>query len=105
MENNGERPGGDGGLSNAFSALMKEATAAVPQGDERTGHGRTFRTKGFHVLRHTMISRMADADVAPDVRRAIAGHASDSAHRRYTHLNVETQHRAVERMPKIGGGK
>ena len=97
------KTGSEGGLSNAFSALMAKAKIVVPRGEERTGRGRTFRAKGFHGLRHTMISRMANADVSQDVRRAIAGHASDAAHARYVHLNVETQRRAVEKMPALGG--
>lgn len=96
--------GSAGGLSNAFSAIMAKAKIAVPMGEARTGKGRTFRGKGFHSMRHTMISRMANADVSSDVRRAIAGHASDAAHRRYTHLKLETQRRAVESMPAAGGG-
>lgn len=91
-----------GNLSNMFSAIMDRAGIVVAPGEARTGKGRTFRTKGFHALRHTMISRMANADVSQDVRRAIAGHASDAAHERYVHLNVETQRRAVDRMPKLG---
>jgi integrase len=97
--------GSAGGLSNAFSAIMAKANIAIPMGEARTGKGRTFRGKGFHSMRHTMISRMANADVSSDVRRAIAGHASDAAHRRYTHLKLETQRRAVEGMPSVGGGK
>lgn len=97
------KTGSAGGLSNAFSAIMQKAKIVIPQGEERTGKGRTFRSKGFHSMRHTMVSRMANADTSPDVRRAIAGHASDEAHRRYSHLNIDTQRRAVEKMPSIGG--
>lgn len=96
--------GSAGGLSNAFSAIMEKAKIAVPMGETRTGKGRTFRGKGFHSMRHTMISRMANADVSADVRRAIAGHASDAAHRRYTHLKLETQRRAVDSMPAVRAG-
>ena len=97
------KTGSAGGLSNAFNALMAKAKIAVPRGEERTGRGRTFRSKGFHGLRHTMISRMANADVQADVRRAVAGHASDAAHKRYVHLKVETQARAQATMPALGG--
>lgn len=77
----------------------------VPMGEARTGKGRTSRGKGFHSMRPTMISRMANEDVPPDVRRAIAGHASDAAHRRYTHLKLETQRRAIEALPAAGRKK
>ncbi len=96
------KTGSAGGLSNAFSALMEKANVSVPLGEQRTGKGRTFRAKGFHGLRHTMVSRMANADVSGDVRKAIAGHSTDEQHERYVHLNVETQRRAVARMPKLG---
>lgn len=97
------KTGSAGGLSNAFSAIMKKAGVEVPIGEKRTGRGRTFRAKGFHSLRHTMVSRMANEDVPADVRRAIAGHASDAAHERYVHLKVDTQRRAVKKMPKLAG--
>jgi integrase len=95
----GRKPGSHGGLSNEFARLMVRAGVAVEKGEAKEGKGRQTRTKSFHCLRHTMISRMANAEVSADVRKAIAGHSTDTAHRRYTHLSLEAQRQAVEKLP------
>jgi integrase len=97
----GRKAGSHGGLSNEFSRLMDRAGVVVSLGRKKEGAGRQFRNKGFHSLRHTMISRMADAEISSDVRRAMAGHSSDAAHRRYVHLNLATQRKALKRMNAI----
>jgi integrase len=95
----GRKPGSHGGLSNEFARLMVRAGVAVGKGEAKEGKGRQTRTKSFHCLRHTMISRMANAEVSADVRKAIAGHSTDTAHRRYTHLSLDAQRQATEKLP------
>lgn len=97
----GRKAGSHGGLSNEFARLMERAGVAITLGKEKTGKGRQSKNKGYHSLRHTMISRMANAEISADVRKAMAGHSSDSAHKRYVHLNVETQRAAVRKLPRI----
>lgn len=41
----------------------------------------------FHCFRHTFISRLAEAGVAPDVRMALVGHTSADTHAIYTHAD------------------
>ena len=97
----GRKAGSHGGLSNEFSRLMKKAQIAVPMGAEKTGKGRRTRAKGFHALRHSSISRMANAGTSADVRKEIAGHSSDAVHRKYTHLSIDTQRAAVAQLPGV----
>ena len=97
----GKKSGSGGGLSNAFNRIMEKARIHAPKGEKKTGKGRQFRQLGFHSLRHTMISNLANADVSADVRKQFAGHSSDEVHRRYTHLELETQRRAIARIPSI----
>lgn len=97
----GKPTGSHGGLSNAFNRLMARAGIRPALGDEKSGKGRRFRSKGFHALRHTMISRLAAANVSADVRRAMAGHSSDAVHRKYVHLDVSAQRAAVEGLDCI----
>ena len=99
----GRKAGSHGGLSNEFSRLMKKAKIAVPMGAEKTGKGRQTRAKGFHALRHSSISRMANAGTSADVRKEIAGHSSDAIHRKYTHLSLDTQRAAVGKLPGVMG--
>ena len=97
----GRKPGSSGGLSNAFNQLMARAGIRAPMGEKKTGKGRQFRQLGFHDLRHTMISNFANADIPADVRKEIAGHSSDEIHRRYVHLDLSAQRRALERIGSI----
>ena len=103
----GKSSGSYGGLSNAFSSIMDRALVCQPERGinrvERTGKGRQFRALGFHSFRHAFISRLANADVSADVRKSITGHSSDVVHRRYTHLELDTQRRAIDLLPGIEG--
>ena len=102
----GKPTGSHGGLSNAFASVMSKAEIAVPLGVEKDekGKGRRFRRLSFHSLRHTFISRLANAGVSADVRKEMAGHSSDQMHARYTHLDVATQKAAIEKLSAVGGG-
>lgn len=97
----GKKPGSAGGLSNAFARLMDKAGIDRKQGDERKGKGRRFSALSFHSLRHTMISRLANSDVPEAVAKAMSGHSTDEAHRRYVHLDTEAQTRAVAKAPRL----
>lgn len=99
----GRVTGRHGGLSNEFARLMQRAEVVAPMGREKKGRGRQVRTKSFHSLRHTFVSRLANADVSADVRKALAGHDSDEAHARYTHLAFTKQTEALAKLGKIGG--
>lgn len=90
--------GSAGGLSNAFRQLIENAGVTVRLGAKKEGKGRRFRSKGFHSFRHTFISRLTNADVSPDVRKKMAGHTDDEVHARYSHLEIETQRRAVAKL-------
>ena len=94
----GVSTGSAGGLSNAFRQLMEKAKVTMRLGEEKKGKGRRFRSKGFHSFRHTFISRLTNADVSADVRKKMAGHTDDQVHERYSHLAIETQRRAVEKL-------
>jgi len=104
----GRGSGSGDGLSEEFAQIIATAGVkmrviqknAVAEGQKSAG--RTFRSKGFHSLRHTMISRFADADVPADVRQAMAGHSSDKIHRKYTHLSLDTQRAAVAKLSGVG---
>jgi hypothetical protein len=44
---------------------------------------------------------LANADISADVRKEIAGHSSDEVHRRYVHLELSAQRRAIERIASV----
>lgn len=93
--------GSHGGLSNAFGRLMGLAGIRTPLGPEKRGEGRQFRALSFHGLRHSFISRLANSEVAADVRKQIVGHSSDDVHRRYVHLDLSLQAKAIANLPSL----
>jgi len=97
----GRTSGSHGGLSNAFSALMEKAGITVPVGVEKQGKGRRFRALGFHSLRHSFISRLANEGISADLRKQIVGHSSDDIHRRYTHLDLSLQRQAIGQLSSV----
>jgi integrase len=102
---NGRRSGSGGanagGLSNEFGRLIDRAGIKNQLLRKGRGKGRDVWEKSFHSLRHTMISRMTQAEVSKDVRKAIAGHSTDSAHERYTHLSFDKQKTTISRLPSL----
>jgi integrase len=93
--------GGTNGLSRRFRKLM--GVAAVDKGeDDRKieGKGRRFFQLGFHSLRHTFISLMANLGVPRELRMKLAGHTSE-VHDRYSHLELETFRRELSGFPDL----
>jgi integrase len=90
--------GGNRGLSRMFQRVMAAAGIHSDRGVEKKGKGRQFKTLGFHSLRHTFVSELANADVPADVRRQISGHSDEKIHERYTHLALDTKRRALAHL-------
>jgi integrase len=97
----GKTSGSHGGLSMAFNRIMHKARLRAPLGEEKRGKGRQFKALGFHSTRHALISNLSNADVSADVRKEIAGHSSDEVHRRYVHLELSAQRRAIEKVQSV----
>jgi integrase len=97
----GKTSGSHGGLSNMFRRLMEKAGIRVPHGAVKSGKGRQFRALGYHSLRHSFVSRLANLEVLPDVRKQLVGHSSDEIHRRYVHLDLSLQANAIVKLPSV----
>ena len=76
----GLRTGGCNGLSARFRKLMTLAGVDKGEDDRKIkGKGRRFFQLGFHSLRHTFISLMANLGVRRELRMKLAGHTTRSA--------------------------
>jgi integrase len=75
----GKRIGGCRGLSAQFRKII-ETAGITGRVIERTGKGRTGHSKGFHSLRHSFISALANAGVSPDIRQKLVDHADARVH-------------------------
>ena len=86
-------------LSKAFGAILEAAGIDRRAGRKKHGIGRTFNRLGFHSLRHTFNSMMADAGVSIELRSKLTGHSTIAMNDRYTHLADATKRRAIESIP------
>jgi len=89
------------GLSIQFHKIMAEA--GIKQETIAAGGdaGHEFNKFTFHSLRHSFISEMANAGIAPDVRKLLSGHSDDRSHAVYTHTQIDTLRAAVKKLPDI----
>lgn len=95
--------GRNGGLSNEFGRLMKNASIVATLGREKTGKGRRVSGKSFHSLRHAFVSRTVASGAGDSVVKSMTGHSTDEAFRRYVHLGLDQQRTALLKLPKFGG--
>ncbi len=63
-----------------------------------TGKGRRFNNLTFHSLRHTFVSRLANAGVTKELRMKLSGHTSE-VHQRYTHHEMNALKKAMLQAP------
>ena len=100
-----DKPGtGKSGLSMSFKRLMQRAGIDDGVARKKDGKlGRNVSRLSFHSLRHTFNSAMANADVPPEIRQKLTGHASQDMNKHYTHLELETVRRAVESLSRLPG--
>jgi integrase len=95
------RTGGCNGLSARFRKIMTRAE--IDNGEHErdvTGKGRRFFQLGFHSLRHTFISLMANLGVRRELRMKLVGHTT-AVHDRYSHLELETFRRELSGFPQL----
>jgi integrase len=92
---------GANGLSNTFTTLMvKAGIHREAEVEKVNGAGRRFFALSYHSFRHTAISEQANAGVEKELRMKLSGHKS-AVHERYTHHEIDTLRRQVERVPSF----
>jgi integrase len=98
---------GKSGLSMSFKRIMEKA--GVDGGIARHKHGQAGRNisqLSFHSLRHSFVSALANAGVAPELRQKLSGHADAKTHGVYSHHEFVTIRAALEKLERLpGGGK
>jgi integrase len=92
---------GRSGLSRQFQAIVTKAGIEQETVTAKGEAGRSFNKLSFHSLRHSYISAMANAGIAPDVRQKLSGHADDRSHAAYTHHEAETLRKAIDTLPRL----
>jgi integrase len=93
-------PGGRHGLSESFRGIMRKAGVDAQRVERKIGV-RTLSRRTFHALRHSFTSALANAGVAPELRMKLTGHTTETAHRGYTHHELETLRAAIGKLPTL----
>lgn len=96
----GRGTGGRQGLSAEFRSIMKSAKIDL-RTVQRKGAGRTTFSKGFHSLRHSFISGLANLGVSAEIRQTLAGHVDVKTHAGYTHHEKKVLRAAIHKLPRI----
>jgi integrase len=92
---------GASGLSETFVKLMvKAGIHREAEVEKVNGAGRRFFALSYHSFRHTAISEQANAGVDKELRMKLSGHKS-AVHERYTHHELATLRKQVERVPSF----
>ena len=94
---------GNRGLSMSFVAIMEAAGGSRGKARvvDKESAGRTTHERGFHSLRHSYVSALANAEVGEDVRMKLAGHSDSEVHAIYSHHEVKTLAAAIEKIPGL----
>ena len=92
------KPGGRSGLSRQFQTIMAEAGLEQQTIESEGDKGRNFNKRTFHSLRHSFVTDLEAAGVAPDQRMLLSGHSDATSHARYTHTAVETLREAISKI-------
>lgn len=97
----GKSTAGKSGLSMAFGRIMEKAGIAGEESKAEGAAGRNRRALSFHSLRHSFVSRLANAGVSVELRQELAGHASAEMNLSYTHRELAPLRAAIELLPSL----
>lgn len=89
------------GLSIEFHAILAEAGVKQETIAATGKAGHDFNKYTFHSLRHSFVSELANAGIAPDVRQMLAGHSDDRSHAVYTHTKIDALRQAIAKLPRL----
>jgi site-specific recombinase XerD len=98
-----KRVGGKTGLSLSFRAIIDRAGIPCHTKVPRGKRGRKVYSLGYHSLRHSFNSDMANSNVSVEIRQKLIGHASARVNAGYTHLELETLREAIATLPPLEG--
>ncbi len=94
--------GGTNALSDQFTDIMEVAGVDRHLARKKSeGAAKDVSRKGFHSLRHSFNSWLADEDVPEDLRMKMSAHTDSSVSRGYTHQQIETLRNAVNKIKKL----
>jgi integrase len=100
----GKSSGGErSGLSTAFNKIMERAgiKGRILRRRKKGSAGRTTTSLGFHALRHSFNSALANQGVSQEIRQRLTGHSDQATNKRYTHHEITVLRAAVDALPRV----
>lgn len=91
------RPGGQFTICQADRSQLT-ADEATHHFDQTLAGSKWAKLKGFHVLRHSFVSNLADKGIDQRIIEELAGHASEGMSKRYRHLFKDKRHVAIKTL-------
>ena len=91
----------NGGPSKFNQTRQRLWARAGVSSSERGEAGRIVQTKGFHALRVTFISRLAEKNVQLGLIQSMAGHIGPAQTQAYAHPNLKSKIDALDKLPRI----
>ncbi len=95
------RVGGKTGLSLTFRKIIDAAGVKYATKPSHGTHGRVVHEVGFHALRRTFNSNLANAGVSQEIRQKLIGQLSEEVNDRYTIFDQEALRAAVAKLPTL----
>ena len=92
---------GRAGLSRQFRGIMVTAEIKEKAVEAKGDAGRTRFSKGFHSLRHSFVSVLANKNVSAEVRQRLTGQKDEATHQGYTAIELKTRKAAVKKIPSV----
>jgi integrase len=93
--------GGKTGLSLTFRDLLDKAGITYSTKAAKGKRGRRVYAVGYHSLRHSFNSDLANLGVSQELRQKLIGHASQAVNDGYTHVELDTLRDAIYRLPRL----
>lgn len=92
---------GRSGRSEQFKKLMARAGVTAAKLQDGKGAGHDVYSKSFHSLRRSFVTEQANAGVDIDIRKKLAGHASDEMSEHYTSRDIATLRKGIDSLPNL----
>ena len=84
-----------------FRALIDKAGIVCTVKAGKGTKGRKVYSVGYHSLRHSFNSDLANLGVSQELRQKLIGHASEAVNEGYTTVELKTLRDAIHKLPNL----
>jgi integrase len=92
---------GESGLSRTFRGIIDDAGVKYSAKQPRGRAGRQSFDVGFHALRRSFNTRLANSNVSQELRQRLLGQVSEEVNDGYTEIEMGTFRAAISKLPSL----